>query len=609
MPQGVRRLWQAPLGLHLAALATILVVLLLGVANSGDASISADEGAAIIQARQLARGDGWITPHPLPAADRAGRFFPLQFSERGSKGAAPFGKHPLYAVLLAGADRVLGTDGMTLLSIAGTVLAALFAALISRDLALAGRAQGSAGPRSVNAARAALWTVGLASPLLFDGSLVIAHTLGAAAFGAAGLLGLRLSQPRRAAPVHALGLFLALVLAVLLRTEAALAGVALALVLAFRGVVRRQLLAAIGAATALAAVILARVVEQAWVSAIVGPRSTTLDSIGGTKAYGFIDGRLHAFSTTVLSPGYGQLALANVLLLVAAIVCVVGPLLLSRRSAWSERSAPHAAGERSDEQVRAAAEETRQLANLLGLAGAGAAVLSVLVSGAGVVPGLLVAFPALTAGLSCLALTARAVFGRGAPAADEARFLMLVSALFAAAVVVTQYGQGGSFEWGGRYFAVGIPVVTPVALLGLYALGHRLPAPARESLLVALVVLSVAVGTTAVGALHDEYEHFRVVTSDIKSRTMRVDPGDGGLPLAVTTDPTVPRSMWATFDHSRWLLAAPDDLSQAIDGVARSGVKRFVVVSSVEHPKLGSHVVEESRAISSGYLFITVRAR
>jgi len=34
-------------------------------------SFSADEGAAIVQAKSLDRGDGWIVEHPFPAVDPA----------------------------------------------------------------------------------------------------------------------------------------------------------------------------------------------------------------------------------------------------------------------------------------------------------------------------------------------------------------------------------------------------------------------------------------------------------------------------------------------------------------------------------------------------------
>ncbi|MDQ6910972.1 MAG: hypothetical protein M3Z84_09370, partial [Actinomycetota bacterium] len=109
----LRRLWGAPVWAHLLALAVVLVALVPLVGTT--ASFSADEGAAIVQAHSLSRGDGWIVEHPLPQVDPTGKNYPLELSERGSRGFAPFGKHPLYALALAAADGLGGVTAMVLL--------------------------------------------------------------------------------------------------------------------------------------------------------------------------------------------------------------------------------------------------------------------------------------------------------------------------------------------------------------------------------------------------------------------------------------------------------------------------------------------------------------
>ncbi|MEA2716560.1 MAG: hypothetical protein QOI99_877, partial [Actinomycetota bacterium] len=118
----VRRAWAAPVWVHLAALALILVAL-MAVVGTG-ASFSADEGAAITQAKSLARGDGWIVAHPLPQADPEGANYPLELSAKGPRGVSPFAKHPLYAIVLAGAERAGGVTAMVALSMLGTLAAA-----------------------------------------------------------------------------------------------------------------------------------------------------------------------------------------------------------------------------------------------------------------------------------------------------------------------------------------------------------------------------------------------------------------------------------------------------------------------------------------------------
>src|SRR3954451_990066 len=111
----VRRIASAPLAMHAAALAVVLVALLPIIGTTGQ--FSADEGAAIEQARQLSRGDGWTVPDSFPAADPDGSAFPYELSNRGGDEYAPFAKHPVYPALLAPAERVLGNSGMLLLSI------------------------------------------------------------------------------------------------------------------------------------------------------------------------------------------------------------------------------------------------------------------------------------------------------------------------------------------------------------------------------------------------------------------------------------------------------------------------------------------------------------
>lgn len=102
----LRRMWSLPVRAHVAALAVVLLALVPLVGPS--ASFSTDEGAAIVQAQSLSRGDGWIVEHPVPEVDPDGRHYPLELSERGPRGFVAFGKHPVYVLLLAGADRVGG---------------------------------------------------------------------------------------------------------------------------------------------------------------------------------------------------------------------------------------------------------------------------------------------------------------------------------------------------------------------------------------------------------------------------------------------------------------------------------------------------------------------
>src|SRR4051812_31794839 len=94
----------------LAADLVLLTLLLAAVAAwvGTDVPYSIDEPAAVLQAEQLARGDGWLTPNLLPTVDPGSRHFYVVLSDRGANGIAVYSKHPVYPALLALASRLGG---------------------------------------------------------------------------------------------------------------------------------------------------------------------------------------------------------------------------------------------------------------------------------------------------------------------------------------------------------------------------------------------------------------------------------------------------------------------------------------------------------------------
>src|SRR5438552_468990 len=186
----------------------------------------------------LACGEGWLAPNKLAGVDPAGKAFGLAQSDVGSRGVAPFAKHPAYPLLLAGADRVGGATAMVLLSVAATLAAA----------ALAGGLAARIDPRLV---RPSIWVTGLASPLLFDGFTVIAHSLGAAFAAGAALSALRFLD--RHDVRAALGTIACVAGACALRNEALVFVVATAAVVGAVALARRDLRAAVLAVSAVAA--------------------------------------------------------------------------------------------------------------------------------------------------------------------------------------------------------------------------------------------------------------------------------------------------------------------------------------------------------------------
>lgn len=524
-----RRVWDAPVWAHLLALTAILVVLVPVIGTS--TSFLADEGAAVIQADSLSSGRGWVVEHPAPELDPSGRNYPITHSEGGVKGQAPLGKHPVYPVLLAVADRLGSVAGMVLLSVLGTVAAAGLAAALAKRL----------GP---GLALPTIWVVGLASPLLFDGFLLIGHTIGAALATGAALFSLVAIERRSVRAALAVVPFVAG--AVLFRNEAIIFAVALAAVagvFAFR--TRPRWPAITVAVGAIAATGVARIAEKIWIARFLG-RSTQAAALPvPVAAENLIRGRFDGLLLTWFTPTYWGSPLL-VLSLLAMVTSIAAGAFLARRG-----------------------PERRNGVLVASAVAAGAAMVALLADPTNVVPGLLVAFPLGAAGLFVLrrdlfrepgALVAGGVFG-----------------LFSAGVVATQYSIGGSGEWGGRYFALGIPVLVPVLLLALRRQRRDLDARTARGVVAALAVCSVAMSTMAVVSLRASHAGKTRLVAEIEGA---VAATGSSRPVIVTTSDAMPRVAWPAYESGRWLLTSTSDLADLRERLARAGVNRFVFVTN-----------------------------
>ncbi len=554
-----------PLVGHLAALGIVLVLVLAIV---GTTSIfSADEGAAIIQARSLADGEGWIVEHPLPEIDPDNAAYPIELSATGAGGIAPFAKHPGYATALGLTARIADMAGMLALSVAGTLLAAWSAARLSERV------------RSGSAVLA-LWVTGVATPLFFASGLVIAHALSAGLSGAAALGAVKAVETRK--PLYLLASASFAALAVLVRGEGVLFAAALAV--AFWLVARRSL--GLAWATGGAALIggvgaSAYLANERLTSVVIGGTGGVVQSVpaaGGS----LVTDRVFAFVVTWLLPAYDPRGIGTMLLVIAVICAVLAGLL------WRARI-----------QGRRTRAGDGGIVFLL-VASAAALVLRLLGGDHQAIPGLLVAVPYL--------LTAAALLRRDSFASLTARLCGLAAVLAAGTTLLTQYRTGGSGEWGGRYFAIVLPLLVPVllpALLdGLAVFDER----RRRAASLSLVVGTLAVALLAVGTLrsaHAGSEEYVAVIADVSASAG--EPGDGGSPVVVATHGWVPRAAFDLFDERRWLLVDDGDdglAAEQLESIAAAMAGSFDAVTVVAEPGdrfvsiLGEHMtVAESRAV------------
>ncbi len=538
---------------HVAGLAAVL---LLGVAlvRPGVPTLS-DEGAALAQVDALANGPGWLVDHPLPQADPTGTAFPIDLSSRRSASLqfAPLAKHPVFAGTLLLPYLLAGAAGAFVVPLAGALTAAVAAARLSRRLRLGDE-------------RVVLWLVGAGSPLLFDAMLLIAHTVGAALATGALVLVLR----RRPVAVAAgLGCLLA---AQLLRNEAVLFGVALALALALNAARPGGRRSDAGLAAAVLATTAFAYRLDEWLAArILGPEATA--PFGIAHEGSFVEGRLTgAFNALARPPDAGTLG--RLALLGVLVALVVG--------------ARRAAGGRDPRGVTVAAG-----------AAAGLALVAVVAAPTALVPGLFLAAPVLVCGLVALdraTLTGRPVpvgpaapTGAAGPAAasngggapDGAAVLVAgcTLVLFVLAVLATQYADAGN-SWGGRFLALGIPLLGPFAAAGLGRLHAAVPAGDRRVLTGSLVVVSVALGAMAWGSIRADQRAAVAVDDLVVTATDGLTAGDGDLrPVVVATEKGFGRLLWPRVRDQRWLLVPVDGLADRGPLLRAAGIERLALLT------------------------------
>lgn len=524
------RVGERVLGLSMRSHAIWLLLLLLAllpVVRWG-APYSADEGAAIIQAKSLSQGDGWVIPHPMPELDPGGVLYPLELSSEGPEGISAYAKHPVYPVLLAGADLVAGHFGMILLSIFGTWLAAVGAATLSARI-------------GIRHQRTVLWLVGLGSPLLFDSYWVVAHSLAAAA----GVWAVIVVLPPDRGMVRArnvAGAVALVTVATLLRTEAALLGLAVAGSMGLLAVVRRRppLLLA-GAAVGVSALGARRL--DAWLhDRVLGGAARGTSAFQRRARGGGLADRWDGFEASWLRatpPGGDRLA---ALLVVLGVVLAVAAVVMLRRA--DERSA-----------------------RALAIGSAAALVIRALLAPAAV-PGLVMALPVLAAGAAAASFANVRRW--------DQRFVLTSVLLFWLAVIATQYAEGGVAEWGGRYFAMGIPLIAPLIVGALTAATERSSRSAARVIRGALAVAALSLAVLSVR----ELRRVHIDTDRTLDRIDAMASLAGKDPVVVTDASPIPRLDWARFDDRRWLLVRPEDTVDLPARLAEEGVTRWVLVSA-----------------------------
>jgi len=512
-------------------LALLLVV--LAACTRPDRSFSSDEGAAVLQAKRLAAGAGWLRPNEFPEIDPTGAAFFYTLSDGGPQQFLTYGKHPTYPIMLAVLDRLGGTFAMELFSVAGTVGAALAAARLGRRLDPA-------------IERPSFWILALGSPMLFYSQVVLAHSVGAALAGTATVLVLRARASFRVLPaVGALGLVAA---ATLLRTETVLFSVVVSLVLgipAFRN--RQWRLVVLAIALPLASVA-ANLADRTWYGHIFGAAPAAILNTAATPD--FLETRLSGAADILLLPGATWPTAVSFGLLMM-VVAVVGGALFVRRTGKGGMGL--------------------RIGCVVAVVGS---VLPFAVAAPDTIPSILITFPILLAGLALL---------HSDDLVGESGFLFWTTILFVVAVAATQYTQGGGAEWGARFLMLVLPLITPVAVNALSGTARLIPGGDRRWAGVTLGILAVAMSLLSVRVML--YYKGNIDTwVDVMSRATvgreGPDLGDGDRrPIVLTTWGGLGRFIWPIEPQPRGLTVPGDRLRSYGEALREEGATEIVLAT------------------------------
>lgn len=507
-------------------IAAFLLLAIVNVAGGPAGFWSADEAVSHQQVELLATGT-WTAEPPEPQIDPTGRWHPLSPISLGDGAVAPYSKHPLFPAVVRVGDLAGGRIGRHLVPAAGSVLAALLIAIGSDR-------------RRPGSARLAFWLALGATPLLFHGTILWAHSLGVAAAAGASLLVQSLlgqgpgHRRRLRFPSLVGGLILASVAGVLLRSEAAIFSTLLGGSLTVVGLVSRERrLIGAGAATA-AATVLAYRLEAVLRAEILGPGG---DVALAPPPEALFDWSVRAsLAWTWLVDGRPDLSLAR----------FVGALLLAV-AAWALRP-----------------DSRLELSPRLALLG-GLFYLPAMAAGSTM--SFFPSAPALLVGLILL------------PSLDRfARLVIGLTTLTFGAVVATSYANGGGGDWGGRYLAMLLAPVAIIALPEVWQLGRTVAEQSKPRLidflahgggpvlfgtLLASAALAASMSIDAVDTRRTTGVLARELATEIE---MVAQPDD----LVVITDSRIGRLLGDTDVEARLLQVPAADMHQLISQLAET---------------------------------------
>jgi hypothetical protein len=515
-----------------ATLLWVCLLVLMPIVGVQRAPLIPDEGALVMQLDTLEQHRSWTATYPLADLDPDGRHVAIGGAAHSEGTIAPYPVRPVYVLLNALPAWFTGIWGPTAIGLLATALTALFAALITHELAR-------------SAALPALWLTGIGTPLLFHGYILQGHTLGSACVAAALFVTVRAGRALPVAPTSSLLVGLVLMFGATIRRETLFVAGGIAL-WALWNVIRSRdwsslhlgLAAVVGAGAGF-------LLDRMMTSGLIDggrPRNaptTTSDDVS------FVASRLASSYNSLVRTGYGSYEIIDMVAMVALVVTVFGAIQLRRRG------------------------ETPLF--VVGLTLSGAFALGRLATPsdwAPIVPGLLFASPILVAGLLLV---------RWKSLDHAIRSLLVVVTLVAVtATLATQYLTGG-WEWGARFLAIALPALAVLSAVGWAATLEQLGATERKVVGLAAVAALTASSVLAISAQREGRDHVEEMLDVV------VAAGTGPENLIVSTEKSVGRLDTSQLDPAaehRWALTPVDHLGDFITSIdENTAIDRLVIVT------------------------------
>jgi hypothetical protein len=189
--------------------------------------------------------------------------------------------------------------------------------------------------------------------------------------------------------------------------------------------------------------------------------------------------------------------------------------------------------------------------------------------------------------------------------------LTVTVALFMGGVLATQYGVGGSAEWGGRYFALGVPVLAILAIDALSRRAPNLPVPVRRWAGAGLATCSLVLAVGAVTSLASIHRQTQDLLTRLVASSQSVVPGDGGAAVVVSAWPNIARFAWPTTPTQRWLYSpdAEDFGTELSSLLVDAGITELTFIGQKQeevNPYLDHFSIDEQRSYDVGRWEISV---